>query len=261
MNKLIALVGKAQSGKTTSAKFLRTKYEYFEVSFAYALKKVVCEIYELDMKKMESGKYKSTPHPYLNPLPKWKKLLYKFTGMNLSPKNGVTPREVLQRVAEEGFGNDFRYYYVLRKFRQSPKLLNLIKYVYDISDYNSAFEIPKVGLTLGEIYSEIGYKGFSALYQDTWVDKLFKEIDSLHQEGKRVAIADCRRPYELKRVIESGGIGIYIDRPTIQNKDNHPSEQVENLKSRCSYSILNCYKEDYLYLQLEKALRNYQTKY
>lgn len=260
MNKLIAFVGRAQSGKNTAAKFLKKQFGYTEVSFALPLKKVVCEIYGLNLKKMESGKYKETPHPYLNPIPKWQKYLYKFTGINLTPKNGVNPREVLQRVAEEGFGYDPRYLYVLCKFRRSPKLLNLIKYVYDVDQYNYASRIPNIHLTLGQIYSEIGYKGFSALYQNTWVDKLFRTIDQLNKEGKRVVITDCRRPYELNKVLEKGGAAIYIDRPNLK-PDSHPSEQVENLRSKCSYVVFNCYTPNYLYFQLEKALTSCRYKY
>lgn len=253
MNTLIAFVGKAQSGKNTAARFLSKYMGYKEVSFAAALKKVVCEIYGLNLKKLEDDRYKSTPHPYLNPMAGWKRLLYRF-GINLAPKDGVTPRQVLQRIAEEGFGEDPKYSYALKQLRRCPKLLELIKFVYDVPNYKKANYIRNTGLTLGDIYSQIGYKGFSALYQDTWVDKLFREISTLQKDGKKIVITDCRRPYELDRVLEKGGIGIYIDRPQHCSKDTHASEQVEPLREKCSLVLFNSYSEEYLYMQLEKAL-------
>ncbi len=258
MNNLIAFVGRAQSGKNTAASYLKKQFNYTEVSFALPLKRVVCIIYGLDLNKMESGKYKATPHPYLNPIPSWQKVLYRTTGINLAPKDGVTPREVLQRVAEEGFGNDPRYSYVLSKLRRSPYLIELIKYVYDVSENKDVHFIPRTGLTLGEIYSEIGYKGFSALYQNTWVDKLFTTVEDLHNQDKKVVITDCRRPYELEKVLSKGGLAIYIDRSTLGSTDSHASEQVEVLKSKCSYVVFNCYSKNYLFFQLDKALNRFK---
>lgn len=85
--KLIGLLGKKRSGKSSAAQYLFNKYCYCDVQWAYPLKEIIgAELFRLSWDQMYGGdEFKEA----------------------IDPRWGKSPREILQTVGTELFRNQF----------------------------------------------------------------------------------------------------------------------------------------------------------
>lgn len=67
---LVALTGKARTGKSTIADYLTEAHDFTQVSFAFPLKQSIMNMFSLDSKVLESSDSKETVLPWLGKSPR-----------------------------------------------------------------------------------------------------------------------------------------------------------------------------------------------
>ena len=89
---------------------------------------------------------------------------------------------------------------------------------------NMPFKSRKKGAMTGrEVMQHIGTDIFRKMYPDIWLDALLKEIEK--DEYKIAVLSDVRFDNEITKIQEQGGIIIGLTRSKTDSKDEHSSEQ------------------------------------
>lgn len=89
--------------------------------------------------------------------------------------------------------------------------------------WEEAKKLPDVRRFLQRLGTEGGRE---CLYQNVWVDNTWsKDVVPLRGRGFKVVITDVRFANEIKQLRAKGGDLWRIDRPEVEDGDNHPSER------------------------------------
>ncbi len=152
-----------------------------------------------------------------------------------------------------------------RLFAFADPLKDVVSTVYDLPRHLLEGETPESrewrklahpnlgGKTPEQALQQIGTEGFRAFYSETWVNKLTRSI-LLLPPGTRAVVTDVRFVNEFEALRQLGASFIYIHRPGI-DRQNHSSEQVEELMPFCDHYINNDGSVEDL-LQLSQLVRN-----
>jgi dephospho-CoA kinase len=105
---------------------------------------------------------------------------------------------------------------------------------YDHSKYGEY--LIEYGMTIRELQQKVGTEAMrDNINQNVWVHALFSDYD----ETKHWIITDVRFPNEAQAIKDRNGILIRINRPSLKNDDNHPSETSLDEYENWDYIINN----------------------
>jgi hypothetical protein len=121
------------------------------------------------------------------------------------------------------------------------------------SEYDNSIDTLPPTLSVRNFLQRYGTEAHRDIFgRDFWVDNVLP-VGGFYA-GRAIVVTDVRFRNEMERIQLVGGHVIYVDRPALDQKDPHSSEQEVGYGADVGYHLMNDSTIDELYDNIERML-------